>query len=61
MEERCILVTPDDVAYGEESKKTCSSSPSLPSPHAPAFLRSLPRLKRWHEHILIPLLSHPLA
>jgi len=23
MEERCILVTPDDVAYGEESKKTC--------------------------------------
>lgn len=25
MEERCILVTPDDVAYGEESKKTCES------------------------------------
>jgi hypothetical protein len=23
MEERCILVTADDVAYGEESKKTC--------------------------------------
>jgi len=23
MEERCILVTPDDVAYGEDSKKTC--------------------------------------
>ncbi len=25
MEERCILVTPEDVAYGEESKKTCKS------------------------------------
>lgn len=23
MEERCILVTPEDVAYGEDSKKTC--------------------------------------
>ncbi|KAK8864322.1 isopentenyl-diphosphate Delta-isomerase [Kwoniella newhampshirensis] len=23
MEERCILVTPDDKAYGEDSKKTC--------------------------------------
>ena len=28
MEERCILVTPDDVAYGEDSKKTCKRSPS---------------------------------
>lgn len=26
MEERCILVTPEDVAYGEDSKKTCESS-----------------------------------
>ena len=25
MEERCILVTPDDEAYGEDSKKNCSS------------------------------------
>jgi isopentenyl-diphosphate delta-isomerase len=25
MEERCILVTPEDVAYGEDSKKTCAS------------------------------------
>lgn len=24
MEERCILVTPDDKAYGEDSKKTCT-------------------------------------
>ena len=24
MEERCILVTPEDVAYGEDSKKTCT-------------------------------------
>jgi len=24
MEERCILVSPQDVAYGEESKKTCT-------------------------------------
>jgi hypothetical protein len=23
MEERCILVNPEDVAYGEDSKKTC--------------------------------------
>ena len=23
MEERCILVTPADEAYGEDSKKTC--------------------------------------
>jgi isopentenyl-diphosphate delta-isomerase len=27
MEERCILVTPEDVAYGEDSKKTCKLSP----------------------------------
>lgn len=25
MEERCILVTPEDVAYGDDSKKTCTS------------------------------------
>lgn len=25
MEERCILVTPEDVAYGEGSKKECES------------------------------------
>lgn len=25
MEERCILITPEDVAYGEESKKTCAA------------------------------------
>ena len=25
MEERCILVTPADEAYGEDSKKTCES------------------------------------
>jgi hypothetical protein len=29
MEERCILVTPEDVAYGEDSKKTCESIPPL--------------------------------
>lgn len=29
MEERCILVTPEDVAYGEDSKKTCKSSVTL--------------------------------
>ena len=23
MEERCILITPEDKAYGEDSKKTC--------------------------------------
>jgi isopentenyl-diphosphate delta-isomerase len=28
MEERCILVTPEDVAYGEDSKKTCMLCPS---------------------------------
>jgi hypothetical protein len=27
MEERCILVTPEDVAYGEDSKKTCKLLP----------------------------------
>lgn len=26
MEERCILVTPEDKAYGEDSKKTCRCS-----------------------------------
>lgn len=26
MEERCILVSPEDVAYGEDSKKTCQSA-----------------------------------
>lgn len=31
MEERCILVTPEDVAYGEDSKKTCASA-FLPDP-----------------------------
>jgi isopentenyl-diphosphate delta-isomerase len=25
MEERCILVTPADEAYGDDSKKTCKS------------------------------------
>ncbi len=25
MEERCILITPNDQAYGEDSKKTCKS------------------------------------
>ena len=29
MEERCILVTPEDVAYGEDSKKTCKLRPLL--------------------------------
>jgi isopentenyl-diphosphate delta-isomerase len=24
MEERCILITPNDEAYGEDSKKTCA-------------------------------------
>jgi hypothetical protein len=30
MEERCILVTPEDVAYGEDSKKTCTLLPCVP-------------------------------
>jgi isopentenyl-diphosphate delta-isomerase len=30
MEERCILVTPEDVAYGEDSKKTCKPMLSYP-------------------------------
>ena len=29
MEERCILVTPEDVAYGEDSKKTCEQISTL--------------------------------
>jgi isopentenyl-diphosphate delta-isomerase len=30
MEERCILVTPDDEAYGDVSKKTCALSQKMP-------------------------------
>ncbi|KAL7410445.1 isopentenyl diphosphate isomerase [Mrakia frigida] len=32
MEERCILVTPEDVAYGEDSKKTCHLMSSINGP-----------------------------
>nr|AIP94026.1 isopentenyl pyrophosphate isomerase [Phaffia rhodozyma] len=32
MEERCILVNPDDVAYGEASKKTCHLMSNINAP-----------------------------
>ena len=34
MEERCILVHPNDEAYGDASKKECTSPP-LPLPSEP--------------------------